>query len=187
LKSFRIIHDLPSGPIPVEILTKEIPTGLVKTDHKATRKACESCGAFGKNWGCPPYSPRFERIAQDKLLVVCAKIPVKSYPKTVLSSHSGIKMLFSETFLKPLTDKWGRALAESEHGMFLSSGNCRACRKCAKKEGKRCRSPERRTFSLEATGVLVTQLVEDVFGFPLQWWGRESTPEYMCKVVAVTF
>jgi hypothetical protein len=57
------------------------------------------------------------------------------------------------------------------------------------KDGKKCRNPSERTYSLESTGVLVTKLMEDCFDIELQWWRKENPsyiPSFMVKVVGVT-
>ena len=189
MKQILVEHSLPSGPRPllIEFAMEQVATKSVPLNLMATRKACSSCGAFGKNWGCPPFAPDFTRIARENLMLVCAKVATDSYPKTVLTSHFGVKMLFAETFLKPMADRFGRELAEIENGLLLSSGSCRVCPKCAKKDGLPCRKPTSRTNSLESTGVLVTDLVKSTFGFDLDWWSRTHTPKFACKVIGITF
>ena len=185
----KIQHKLKSGIVPVEIESKIVPSSRICVDPKWTREMCETCGAFGQNGGCPPHSPAFERIARKNILLICARVQTASYPTTVLNSHLGIKMLFAETWLKSLMDRLGKNLnAAIPKSKFLSSGCCRACHgvKCAVKLGQKCRKPRDRTFSLESTGVVVFETIPDIFGFELEWWTHESTPEFTSKVIAVT-
>jgi hypothetical protein len=90
-----------------------------------------------------------------------------------------------------LTSRLGKRLAKALGGYFISSGYCAICRpkRCAVKDGRKCRSPSERTYSLESTGVLVTKLMEHCFDIELQWWRKEEPsyiPDFMVKVVGVT-
>ena len=101
------------------------------------------------------------------------------------------RWVFVETFITALTNRIGKKLASAIDGYFLSSGHCCACRpkRCAVKEEKPCRKPDARTYSLEATGILVTELMKDVFDIKLQWWRPKEPdyiPKYMLKVIGLT-
>ncbi|RJR30444.1 MAG: hypothetical protein C4576_33520 [Desulfobacteraceae bacterium] len=177
---------------PLELGYGVMKSDMVPVDHAATSEACKSgCNLYSRNGGCPPYAPNFEKLCGKEIIVLYVKIHTRHYPSRVLAGPYYTRWVFVETFLTSLTNKIGKRLAEDLGGCFVSSGNCHSCRpkRCAVKEGGKCRNPIARTYSLEATGVLVTSLMEQCFGIQLQWWRKQEPsyiPEYMVKVVGVT-
>lgn len=181
-----------SGKIyPLEIGYGQIHSTRVPVDMLTTRQACQNgCNLYGRNGGCPPFAPSFQKVCGKSLLVVYAKLLTEYYPQKILAGPFYTRWAFVETFMTTLTNRVGKRLASSLSGYFLSSGNCRSCRpkRCAVKEGNECRNPSARTYSLESTGVVVTELIKQLFDFELQWWNRSDQnyiPEYMLKVIGV--
>jgi predicted metal-binding protein len=176
---------------PLEVGYCILETQVVPVDKALTTEAClRGCKLYGRNGGCPPVSPEFNHLPGKSLVVIYAKIQTCHYPIKVLNGSHYVRWAFVETFMTGLTNRIGKALAGSLGGYFLSSGNCHGCRPkpCAFKEGKKCRNPTARTFSLESTGVIVTELMKLCFGIELQWWQRDNPsyiPEFMVKVVGI--
>lgn len=177
---------------PLEIGHAFVPSRLVPVARKITTEACRNgCKLYGRNGGCPPFSPDFSRIRRSHFFVLYARMLTKYYPPKVLNGPYYTRWVFIETFMTSLTNRIGKNLASSLDGYFLSSGNCHSCRpkRCAVKDGKPCRKPDARTYSLEATGVYVTELMKNLFGMELQWWRPkepEYIPKYMVKVIGLT-
>lgn len=176
---------------PIEIGYRLFSSELVPVDKRITSAAClKGCRLFGRNGGCPPFSPEFDQISGKQILILYAKIRTCHYPLKVLNGPYYVRWVFVETFLSSMTNRLGKSLSKNLSGSFLSSGNCHGCRPkpCAFKEGKKCRNPTARTFSLESTGVIVTELMKQCFGMELQWWQRDNPsyiPEFMVKVVGI--
>jgi len=176
---------------PLEIGFASIRSSLVPVNKDATDDACrKGCNLYGLNGGCPPYSPHFLRICRENTLILFARIQTKHYPPKVLNGPYYTRWVFVETFLTSLTNRIGKDLASSLDSYFLSSGNCHSCRpkRCAVKDGEKCRKPDLRTYSLESTGVIVTELMQDLFDIELQWWRSKNPsyiPEYMLKVIGL--
>ena len=192
-ENFEVEYTTTTGKIyPLEIGYSSIPSGLVPVDTKATIKACRNgCRLYGRNGGCPPFSKKFSKIRRSHSLILYAKMLTEFYPPKVLNGPYYTRWVFVETFMTALTNRIGKKLAAALDGYFLSSGHCCACRpkRCAVKDGKPCRKPDARTYSLEATGILVTELMKDVFDIKLQWWRPKEPdyiPEYMAKVIGLT-
>lgn len=193
VNSFQVEYQTTTGrQYPLEIGYGSIPTGLVPVDAEATINACRNgCSLYGRNGGCPPFSKKFSKIRRNHFLILYAKMLTEFYPPKVLNGRYYTRWVFVETFMTALTNRIGKKLASTLDGYFLSSGHCCACRpkRCAVKEGKPCRKPDARTYSLEATGILVTELMKDVFNIKLQWWRPKEPgyiPEYMVKVIGLT-
>lgn len=124
------------------------------------RDACATgkCGAYGKNWTCPPYCGTLEECE--------AKMAVYSH---------GL-LLQTVGKLEKTVDTRGYVRVEAEHlasfyrfaeairkiypnALCLGSGGCRICEKCAWPEP--CRFPDQACASMEAYGLFVTQVCRD--------------------------
>lgn len=177
---------------PLEICYGFFPTKLVPVDKKSTIEACRTgCNLYGRNGGCPPFAPSFSKLSSNNFLVLYAKMLTKDFPAKVLSGPYYSRWVFVETFMTALTNRIGKHLASELGAFFLSSGHCSSCRpkRCSIKEGNSCVKPDTKTYSLEATGVLVTELMENLFGLELQWWKPREPhyiPRYMIKVIGLT-
>jgi predicted metal-binding protein len=191
--NFKVEYTTTTGKTyPLEIGFSSIPSGLVPVDAEATIKACRNgCSLYGRNGGCPPFSKKFSKIRRNHFLILYAKMLTEFYPPKVLNGCYYTRWVFVETFLTSLTNRIGKKLAFALDGYFLSSGYCCSCKpkRCSVKDGKPCRKPDARTYSLEATGILVTELMKDVFDIELQWWRPKEpdyVPKYMLKVIGLT-
>lgn len=124
------------------------------------RDACAAgkCGAYGKNWTCPPYCGTLEECGSR----------MKGYSHGLLLQTVGQ--------LEKTVDTRGYARVEVAHlvsfhqfaeavrksypnALCLGSGGCRICGTCAWPEP--CRFPERACASMEAYGLFVTQVCRD--------------------------
>jgi predicted metal-binding protein len=188
----KISYKTTSGRVyPLELAYTSLPSGQVPVNKEATAAACRNgCGLYGRNGGCPPLAPVFSESWGRHCLVLYAKILTEHYPPKVLNGTYYTRWVFVETFLTALTYRIGRYLASALDGYLLGSGHCVVCRpkKCAMKQGEPCRQPDAITYSLEATGILVTELMERFFDIELKWWRpqeKDYIPEYMLKVIGL--
>ncbi len=124
--------------------------------------AADKCGAYGKNWSCPPAIGTIEE---------CQK-RMRSYENGLLLQTIGQmskkidSRCYRETERRHLENFY--ALAEKirqeyPNSLCLGAGGCRICKKCAYPEP--CRFPEKRLSSMEGYGLFVTQVCRDA-GIP---------------------
>ena len=130
------------------------------TPMPMVREACAAgkCGAYGKNWTCPPYCGTLEECGAK----------MKGYTRGLLLQTVGN--------LEKTVDTRGYARVEGEHlaafhrfaaelrkacpnALCLGSGGCRICGSCAWPEP--CRFPEKACASMESYGLFVTQVCRD--------------------------
>jgi predicted metal-binding protein len=120
--------------------------------------AADKCGAYGKNWTCPPVVGTIE-ACQEKM---------RRYSTGILLQTIGHMRKAIDS--KCYRDTEGRhlrqfyALAEEirreyPHALCLGSGGCRVCKQCAYPEP--CRFPEEAMSSMEGYGLFVTQVCRD--------------------------
>lgn len=122
------------------------------------RKMCEDnrCGAYGRNWCCPPGCGTIEECAQR----------ARQYSKGVLVEYIGkLEDSFDIEGMEEASKKYKElfdAMAEklkAEYGSVLGmgAGGCTRCEKCTYPEEK-CRFPDRAYASMEACGLLVSEV-----------------------------
>jgi uncharacterized 2Fe-2S/4Fe-4S cluster protein (DUF4445 family) len=120
--------------------------------------AADKCGAYGKNWTCPPHCGTLDQCTDG----------LQRYSRGILVQTVGQ--------LSKAIDTKGYRKAEQQHlkqfyaladavrsvhpqALCLGSGGCRICEKCAYPEP--CRFPEKACSSMEAYGLFVTQVCRD--------------------------
>lgn len=120
--------------------------------------AADRCGAYGKNWTCPPHCGSLEACGAKMrsfrrgiLLQTVGKlekdIDTKAYRRT---EQQHLEQF--HRFAAQIRRAYPKALC-------LGAGGCRACKTCAYPEP--CRSPELACASMESYGLFVTQVCRD--------------------------
>jgi predicted metal-binding protein len=120
--------------------------------------AADKCGAYGKNWTCPPHCGTLDQCTDG----------LQRYSRGILVQTVGqlSKAIDTKGYRKAEQQhlKQFYALADAVRSVHpqtlcLGSGGCRICEKCAYPEP--CRSPEKACSSMEAYGLFVTQVCRD--------------------------
>jgi predicted metal-binding protein len=124
------------------------------------RDACstDQCGAYGKNWTCPPHCGTLAQCEET----------LHSYHRGILLQTVGQtrKLIdtraYRETEQRHL-EQFHRLLREIRRiypqALGLGSGGCRVCARCAWPEP--CRFPLEACASMEGYGLFVTQVCRD--------------------------
>lgn len=179
---------------PLEIGYKQLPSDQIPCDKLATTRECkEGCSLYGRNGGCPPYSPEFNHLQTlfPHAIAVYSRLYTKFYPPKVANGSFYVRWNFVKTFMERVILKVGKSLSKRCKGFLLGAGPCRACGNmlCAFKQGEsQCRKPTERVFSVESTGVLATTLMPQLFSIPLLWFdanNHDHFPEYMVNVILI--
>jgi len=146
---------------------------------EAVRDMCaaDKCGAYNKNWTCPPACGTLEECERrihgyrNGILVqtvgtLSKSIDTKGYRQTE-ARHMQNFYAFAEEIRKV----YPRALC-------LGAGGCRVCKQCAYPES--CRFPEKAMSSMEGYGLFVTQVCRDA-GVP--YYRGERTITYTACIL----
>ncbi len=120
--------------------------------------SADKCGAYGKNWTCPPHCGTLSQCAEK----------MGSYRRGILLQTVGQmrKLIdtkaYRETEQRHL-EQFHRLLREMKkaypQALGLGSGGCRVCASCAWPEP--CRFPQEACASMEGYGLFVTQVCRD--------------------------
>lgn len=120
--------------------------------------AANRCGQYGSNWSCPPACGELEECIRKMegfsrgILVQTVGYPEDSMDfETMMETEQQHKEHFL-AFADYLTEVCPGRLA-------LGSGCCTRCKTCAYPDAP-CRFPDRMVSSMEAYGLLVTQVCE---------------------------
>ena len=137
--------------------------------------AADKCGAYGKNWTCPPECGTLEECTAR----------IRAYTSGILVQTEGeLEDSFDFEGMQELNErhqenfkKAAEALRE-QYGevLCLGSGGCRICKKCAHPEP--CRFPEKACSSMEAYGLLVSQVCQ-ANGIPY-YYGKDTLTYTAC-------
>lgn len=134
------------------------PAGLEPQPRVREMCADGKCGAYGKNWTCPPACGTLEECGERMhsyqngiLLQTVGKlsktIDTKVYRETEIRHTAQLR-----AFMEEIRQQYPDALC-------LGAGGCRVCKECAYPEP--CRFPEKAMSSMEGYGLFVTQVCRD--------------------------
>ena len=134
------------------------PATLIPRDDVRAMCAADKCGAYGKNWTCPPHcgsitdcAAKMQGYSRGILLqtvgILEKAIDTKGYRRT---EERHLEQFYR--FCQKIREEYPQALC-------LGSGGCRVCKRCAWPEP--CRFPEKACASMEGYGLFVTQVCRD--------------------------
>ncbi|MDR1248888.1 MAG: DUF2284 domain-containing protein [Treponema sp.] len=139
--------------------------GLMDADtirlRTEVRDACavNKCGAYNTKWSCPPGCGTLE----------ACEVRIRKYKKGILLQTTGIMEDSMDYETMTQTGKDHAEHLESFSGeikkqypgsMIMGAGACRRCETCAYPD-EPCRFPDRMTASMEAYGMVVSDVCKD--------------------------
>lgn len=128
--------------------------------REEVRDMCASgkCKEFGKRWSCPPgcgsleeCTARFRGFDQGLLLQSVAQLE---------DCFDGEGMMRAEELHKQRLFALREALRGEPHVLVVGAGCCTVCAQCTY-PGEPCRFPDRMIVSMEACGLLVSQVLKE--------------------------
>ena len=146
----------------IQVYREFDPAKLVPEER--IRAYCEEnkCGSYGRNYTCPPHAgtldemkDRLKQFRRGILLQYYKDVDIKNNLKEALRSKNEFhaKVLNTEKFMNKqgITRTWG-----------LIGGNCGICDTCRINDNKPCRHPDKARMSLEAIGIDVVGLLDNL-------------------------
>lgn len=134
------------------------PARLKAEAHVRAMCRDDKCGAYGKNWSCPPAcgsleecGTRMEHYTSGILLQTVGTLDKTIDTRGYMRTEQRHQQLFME-YAQLLRNDFPEALC-------LGAGGCRICNQCAYPQP--CRFPEKMLSSMEAYGLFVTQVCRD--------------------------
>ena len=146
---------------------------------------CGQCPRCGQTWSCPPYD--FDPAAVWPQYEALTLYAVQVFPESDEAKAAALADV--EMFLRPYRTAFDALLEEKEretpNSLRLNAGRCLVCARCARRDEKPCRFPEKLRYSLESLGANVGALAAYKLGAPLQWGTKDAPPEYFVQIGAV--
>ena len=147
------------------------PADLAPMESVRAMCAADKCGAYGKNWTCPPFCGTLEQCRER----------LHSYEAGVLLQTVGTLEKDIDTRAYARTEQLHNRLLQDfaqqlrlvyPDALCLGAGGCRICPACAWPET--CRFPEKALSSMEGYGLFVTQVCRDC-GIPYHYGVKTIT------------
>ena len=147
------------------------PQTLIAREDVRAMCVEDKCGAYNKNWTCPPAIGTVEEC-QKKIRQYKSGILLQTVGQTTKTVDS---RCYRETEQRHIKNFY--ALAEAirkvhPDALCLGAGGCRICKQCAYPEP--CRFPDKAVSSMEGYGLFVTQVCRDA-GIPYHHGDRTIT------------
>lgn len=153
---------------------------LVVDVDKVRALCSDGCPNYNTNGGCPPFSPTVKELLLNKpFILLTAKVATKLIDIENLEEKSK----YIDDLLCGALNHIGYTLKNSYQLDFLSPSHCRGCDVCTIKAG--CSHPEKRVYSITGTGLMLSEVIENLFDEKLQWFSKDSEPEYIIKIMAI--
>ena len=159
-----------------EAASLNVKTLLPREDVRAMC-AADKCGAYGKNWTCPPHCGSLE-ACREKMNNYDHGILVQTVGQTEKRIDTKAYARTEQRHLALFQQLAQRIKEEYPEALCLGSGGCRVCKTCAWPET--CRFPEKAYASMEGYGLFVTQICRDN-GLP--YYHGENTITYTACIL----
>jgi len=120
--------------------------------------AADKCGAYGKNWTCPPHCGSLAEC-QARLRGYSRGILLQTVGATEKPIDTKAYRRTEQQHLEQFHRLCGEIRQVYPQALCLGSGGCRVCNTCAWPEP--CRFPQKACASMEGYGLFVTQVCRD--------------------------
>lgn len=182
-----IYTDSQDRDFPLEVGCRVVESARISHDYERITGYCrDGCPDYGSG-GCPPHAPRVAEVSfkYPYGILVYAKFMSRFKPSSMAADDFSLQ----DTVLSDFLNQLGYAILDQfgERLFFLTCGHCQGCGQeaCSYKQDESCRRPERRAYSIAATGVDVTPTLKNLFDIELQWIKGENQAEYIIKVMGL--
>ena len=141
--------------------------------------AADLCHQYGKSWSCPPGCGTLEEI-REKTLAYDYGLLLQTTAQ--MEDEFDVEaMMEAEKLHKERFESLCRTLAETDNEPFLpmGAGSCEICPSCTYPDSP-CRFPDRMTVSMEAYGLVVSNVCE-LAGVP--YYYGPLTITYTCCIL----
>jgi len=168
-----------------EVYVHKIPTSDLLMNYRTAGRfleACKSCPDYGKVWSCPPNLPDAYGYleAYQEVFVIAVKVLYPKEIRALAKTDTDVKLVREQTYEQVKKRLLIGLLAldeECKTGKCLGAGRCILCSHCTRAEGKPCRNPQKRRYSVTGFGFDFAGILQEMFHIPLLW-SSEGLPGY---------
>jgi predicted metal-binding protein len=145
-----------------------------------------TCPSYGHSWACPPEAPYLEATVSkfNRFFLIYYELDLNNYIKDIKEEKPNLNEknikneLYNGKFLRNKLETEIFLFLENyqdlyEEKLILWDGFCRVClnktdKGCTYDSGKPCRYPDKKRYSMEATGIAVTEMVNNL-NLKIEW------------------
>lgn len=157
--------------------TVSIDTLMRYHDASKVENYCKNCQNFKNIWSCPPHhfntKVYLEQFNTAHLFALKIEIPAGTTKDEVLRIFQEKRRQFSDEIM-----------AKEGDGKALIAGNCYQCQRCTRLDNKPCILEDKRRYSLEALGLIVSEVTKNLLDLELKWT-KEGQAGYLVTVGAI--
>lgn len=177
-----------------EVQVRKLPSKLLLTKYRDSSRfldSCKLCPDYGKVWSCPPGLPDAGCYLEDydQVFLIAVKVLYLEETREQAVSQEATARIRQETYeqvKKRLLLTLLTMEQEVPSGKCLGAGRCILCERCTRADGKPCRFPDQRRYSITGFGFDFTKLLPELLGIPLLW-SPKGLPEYDVAVAALFY
>lgn len=134
------------------------PAGLKPMPMVRDACAADKCGAYGRNWTCPPHCGSLEQCA-DRMASYRRGILLQTVGQLQKRIDTRAYRETEQRHLNQFHALCRLIRREYPDALCLGAGGCRICETCAYPEP--CRFPDQAVSSMEGYGLFVTAVCRD--------------------------
>ncbi len=140
----------------------------------------------GLSGGCPPYAPYFDDIKPscDWFYVVVVRMDV-AWAIQYAGSGEYLRFKYVNMLTASYLHRIMSGLSQVRTMFHLGAGGCNGCgssKNCTVLVNQPCAKPDKRVYSVEATGVDCSELYKMIYGHRLPYWYYDGAlPRYMVR------
>lgn len=154
-----------------------IDTLLKYYDHMKVENYCKNCENYQRIWSCPPHNfNTYDYLKAYKwadLYALKINIPAGTSKDDLMSIFQKERRAFGNKLM---------AMEDNSHALI--AGNCYQCNVCMRQENKACILKDKRRYSLESLGLIVSEITSNLLGIELKWT-EEGQSTYLVTVGAL--
>lgn len=147
------------------------PQTLVARADVRQMCAADKCGAYNKNWTCPPAIGSLADC-QARMIQFQRGILLQTVGRMSKAIDSKCYRETEQRHNRQLSALAQRIRQTHPNALCLGAGGCRVCKTCAYPQP--CRCPEQAMSSMEGYGLFVTQVCRDA-GLPYSYGEKTIT------------
>lgn len=172
-----------------EVYVHKLPIGELLENYRNVEtflESCQLCPNYGKVWSCPPDLPDINGYLEpyEDMFVIAVKIIYPDETRELAKTDADTALIREQTYEQVKKKLLLGLLAVEEEcqvGKCLGAGRCILCEHCTREDGKPCRYPHKRRYSVTGFGFDFTKILQEFFEIPMLW----SSKGLPCYDVAV--
>lgn len=149
---------------------------------------CMRCPNYSKIWSCPSFN--LDIVKYFSKYRYAYIIGAKVYYKDVAdyyNSDDDLNKIINDVYnnARSIFDKQLLNIElDNDDSKALYAGRCMICEKCSREDNKPCLHYDKMRYSLEALGINVSSITENVLEDKILW-NKDGLPEYCLLIGAV--